>query len=179
MNDQTQSEPPKNEILGKTTLLERIQHYRAILEETVRELDDERLCRPGLEDWSIKDHLAHLSTWEKGMVELLQKRPRFAAMGVEEAFIQGRSEDEINDLIFRQNKELSVQETLRKFNQVHSEMLQLLEKLSDSELNRPYSDYVPGGDAKRKDPVIFWVIGNTYAHFDEHTAYIRGLLEIE
>jgi hypothetical protein len=95
-------------------------------------------------------------------------------MGVEQAFIQGKSENEINDLIFRQNKELSVQETLVKFQQVHSEMLRLLETLSDKDLHRAYSDYVPGGDVSRKDPVILWVIGNTYAHFDEHTAYIRG-----
>jgi len=177
MSNQSQSNRPEKEILSKTALLERIQHYRAILEETVRELDEEKLSQPGPEAWAVKDHLAHVATWEKGMVELLHKRPRFAAMGVEEAFMQGRSEDEINDLIFHQNKELSVQETLRKFNQAHSEMLKLLEKFSDSDLNRPYSDYVPGGDAKRKDPVIFWVIGNTYAHFDEHTAYIRRLLE--
>ncbi len=179
MSDQANSTYSEKQVLNKAALLERIQHYRAILEETVRELDDEQLCRPGTESWSIKDHLAHVATWEMGMVELMNKRPRFAAMGVEEAFMQGRSEDEINDLIFRQNKELSVQETLRKFNHVHSEMLQLLEKFSDSDLHRPYSDYVPGGDANRKDPVIFWVIGNTYAHFDEHQAYIKKLLETE
>jgi hypothetical protein len=163
--------------LSKEVLLERIDHYRLMLEDTIRSLDEEQLSQPGPEEWSIKDHLAHLAVWETGMVELLRKRPRFEAMGVEPAFIQGKSEEEINDLIFRQNKELNVQGTLQKFKQAHVEMLQLLDKLSDSDLHKPYSDYVQGGDVNRKDPVILWVIGNTYAHFDEHTAYIRRLLE--
>lgn len=179
MNQEVSLNPPSKEILNKQTLLERTQHYRAILEETIQDLDEETLSLPGPESWSIKDHLAHLAVWEQGMVELLNKRPRFAAMGVEQAFQQGKSETEINDLVFRQNKSLTVQETLQKFEQVHSEMLQLLDNLSDEELHKPYSNFVPGGDEQRTDPVIYWVIGNTYAHFDEHTAYIRRLLEAQ
>ena len=177
MSDQANSTYPKKRGLSKTTLLERIDRYRLMLEDTIRSFDEEQLSQPGPEGWSIKDHLAHLAVWETGVVELLRKRPRFAAMGVEQAFIKGKSENDINDLIFRQNKELTVQEALEKFKQAHAEMLKLLASMSDTDLHRPYSDFVAGGDVNRKDPVILWVIGNTYAHFDEHTAYIRRLLE--
>ena len=179
MSQQTSLKPPSREVLSKAALLERIDHYRLILEGTIRGLDVEQLSRPGPEGWSVKDHLAHLAVWMHGMVELLNRRSRFAAMGVEQAFNQGKSESEVNDLIFRQNKDLSVQETRQKFEQAYAEMLQMLETLSDADLHKPYSDYVAGGDANRQDPVILWVIGNTYAHFDEHQAYIKRLLEID
>lgn len=177
MNEQTSQAPSDRQVLSKQTLLERIQHYRSVLDETIRGLDENQLSQPGPELWSIKDHLAHLAVWEQGMLALLKGQPRFAAMGVEQAFKDGRSETEINDLIFRHNQDLPVQQVLEKYGQVHAEMMALLEQLSEPDLHRPYATFVPGGDEQREDPVILWVIGNTYAHFDEHTAYIRRLLE--
>lgn len=179
MSDQANSNQSENQVLSKATLLERIRHYRAVLDDTIEGLDEQQLNQLGSESWAVKDHLAHLATWELGVAELLKRKPRFAAMGVETAFQQGKSETEINDLIFRQNRDLSAGEALEKFERVHADMMALLDNLNEADLHRPYSDYVPGGDAQRKDPVIFWVIGNTYAHFDEHTAYIRKLLEKE
>jgi hypothetical protein len=177
MSQQTSLTPPSKEILTKVTLLERIYHYRSILEATISSLSESQLSAPGPESWAIKDHLVHIAVWEQGVVTLLQKGDRFAAMGVADAFRQGKSETEINDLIYRQHKDQPVQEIRRIFQASHAQMLKVLDKLSDADLNRPYSDYVPAGDPNRLDPVMYWIIGNTYAHFDEHTAYIRNLLE--
>lgn len=179
MNKKKTVEIPEKQVLSKAALLERIRHYRAALDETIAGLDERQLTQPGPEAWAVKDHLAHLATWEQGVVDLLKRKPRFAAMGVEQAFQEGKSETEINDLIFRQNRDLTVGEVLAKFEQVHAAMMGILENLSEADLHRSYSDFVPGGDEQRTDPVIYWVIGNTYAHFDEHTAYIRRLLEEE
>ena len=71
------------------------QASRLALENTLRLLSDEQMTKPGPSGWSIKDHLAHLAVWEMGIAELLRRRPRFAAMQVEEAVAQGRSEEEV------------------------------------------------------------------------------------
>jgi len=94
-NDNQDESLPQN----KAELLERIQRSRSALEGTLSALSEDQLRQAGPSGWSIKDHLAHLATWELGIVELLRHRPRFAAMQIEEAISQGKSEEEINDLI--------------------------------------------------------------------------------
>ena len=163
--------------MSKDELLERIQGSYAALEETLRLLSEDQLDRPGPSGWAVKDHLAHLAVWEVGIAELLQRRPRFVAMQVEEAMSQGQSQDEINDLIFQRNVSLSLAQARRFLQSAHQQMLQALEPLSDDDLYKPYAAYVPEGDQVRQDPVMGWIIGNTFAHFDEHNGYIGELLD--
>lgn len=161
----------------KAELLERIQRSRSALEGTLSSLSEAQLLQSGPSGWSIKDHLAHLATWELGIVELLRHRPRFAAMQIEEAISQGKGEQEINDLIYRRHAALSLSEVMNEFRTAHQQMLQTLESLDDEDLFKPYSHYLPEGSEPRLDPVINWVVGNTYEHFDEHHGYIRELLK--
>jgi hypothetical protein len=162
--------------MSKRELLERIQQSYAALEVTLHPLSEDQLLRPGPSGWAVKDHLAHLAVWELGVAELLKRRPRFAAMQVVEAVSQGRSEDEINDLIYRRNAGLSPAQASEFFQSSHQQMLQALEPLSDDDLYKPYAAYVPEGDQARQDPVMNWIIGNTFAHFDDHNRWIRDLL---
>ena len=157
--------------------VERASVARADLEDLIASLSEEQMTSPGPEHWSIKDHLAHLATWELGIVELLGHRPRFAAMQIEEAISQGKSEEEINDLIYRRHAALSLPEVMAEFQTAHQQMLQTLGRLDDGDLFRPYSHYLPEGSEGRLDPVLYWIIGNTYEHFDEHHGYIRALLK--
>ncbi len=161
----------------KGELLRRIDHARRALESEIQRLSDEQLTQRGPFGWSVKDHLAHLSTWELGIVELLQKRPRFAAMGVEEAVSQGKTEDEINELIFRRRENRTPAEVLADFHKVHARMMELLESMDEEALFRPYASYLPPGTTGSQLPVIHWIAGNTYEHFDEHRGYIRALLD--
>ena len=172
-NDSQDESVPQN----KAELLEHIQHSRSALEGTLSSLSEAQLLQAGPSGWSIKDHLAHLATWELGMVELLRHRPRFAAMQIEEAISQGKSEEEINDLIYKRHANLSLSEVMAEFQTAHQQLLQTLGQLDDEDLFRPYSHYLPEGSEGRQDPVIYWLIGNTYDHFDEHHGYIRALLK--
>ncbi len=161
---------------SKAGLLERIQAAYEALGETLRPLSDDQLSRPGPEVWAVKDHLAHLAAWELGVAELLQRRSRFAAMGIEEPVGPGQSWDNINDLIYRQNAGLSPSEALEKFHSSHRQMLQALAALSDEDLYKPYAAYLPEGSQGRQDPVLNWIVGNTFEHFDEHNGWIRAIL---
>jgi len=160
----------------KADALERIHRSWLSLEEAIARLEAGEMQVPGPEGWSIKDHLAHLTTWELGIVELLHKRARFEAMGVQEAVSNGRSEDEINDLIFRRRANRTAADVLAYFAEVHDRMVDVLRSMDDEDLMRPYSSFLPEGATGSEMPVIGWIVGNTYAHYDEHRRTIQALL---
>lgn len=164
----------------KAELVERIRRAYDALEETLRPLSDAQLSRPGPEGWAVKDHLNHLTAWELGIVEHLQHRPRFAIMQVEDAVSQGKSEDEINDLIYKRNASLSAAEALERFRSAYRQLLAVFDTLTDDDLYQPYNFFLPEGikapGSRREDPVINWVVGNTFEHFEEHNQWIKELL---
>lgn len=172
MVDQEPSEPK----ISKAELLERIHASYSSLKETFQLLSDEQLSRPAPTGWAIKDHLAHLAAWELGIAKLLQHQPRFAAMQVDDTMEKDMGTDELNDLIYQNNAGLSPAEANQKLADAHAQMLQSLTALSDDDLYRPYADYMPEGSQGFQDPVLGWIIGNTYEHFDEHQVYIREFL---
>lgn len=171
MNDLNKAQPTI-----KAELLVRISQARTILEETIKSLSEEQFSLVGSGEWSIKDHLAHLATWELGIAELLCRRPRFAAMRVEEAVSQGKSEAEVNDLIYHRHAALPLAEVMHEFHEAHHQLLAALEQLDDEDLLKPYAAYVPDGSGDPEKPVLNWIIGNTYEHFNEHLGYIQRIL---
>lgn len=97
-------------------------------------------------------------------------------MGLEPEEAKGLDFDQINDLVKRRHAHLSLQEALAFFQEAHRRMIETLNEMSDEDLYRPYQEFVPAGSGSRQDPVIGWIIGNTYEHFDEHLGYIRVLV---
>src|SRR5688572_27717665 len=91
--------------LDKTALLERIRQARSALEQSVGRLSDERLVAPGPDGWSAKDHLAHLVTWEQSLVAMLERRPRYIAMGLDEATYLGNEADGLNAIFYQRSKD--------------------------------------------------------------------------
>jgi len=171
------TEPADDTPITVAELLRRIERSRQALEQTVAPLSEAQLTARGPSGWAVKDHLAHLATWELGIVELLHSRPRFEAMGVGEAVLNGKSEDEINDLIFRRRANRTAADVLAYFADVHERMLEVLRAMDDEDLMRPYASFLPEGATGSNLPVIGWIVGNTYAHYDEHRRYVEALVD--
>ena len=72
------------------------------LDERLQSLSNAQLtacAAPG--EWSIKDHIAHLMVYERGMVALLRHEPRWAAMQLSVKFVRdSESFDEINAVLY-------------------------------------------------------------------------------
>jgi uncharacterized damage-inducible protein DinB len=146
---------------------------RAIEGRSERELTELRDAA----GWSVKDHLYHLAAWERGMIYLLQKRPRDEGMGIDERSFIELDADAINAIIFEQHKDLPLSEVLETFDAVHRDMVSLLSTMSWSDLARAYSYYAPDEPGETRDqPVLYWVFGNTAGHFEEHCAWIEEIL---
>ena len=149
------------------------------LDEQLRSLSEAQLTActaPG--EWSIKDHIAHLMVYERGMVALLHHEPRWAAMQLSLKFVRdSASFDEINAVLYEHYRARPAPEVLAALRDVHQELLQALAGLTDEDLFKPYAAYQPQDpEANDHDPVLGWLIGNTYAHYAEHLPWMEDLL---
>ncbi len=166
--------------IGKTELIERIQRSWDFLEASIADMSEHELT--GIrspEGWAVKDHLAHLDAWEAGVVGLLEKRPRHAAMRLEKPDDLRLGEDEINDILFKHTRHLPLAEVQASLRRTHQQMVAALTRMSDEDLYRPYSYYATAGSPgeHRSNPVIEAIIGNTYEHFDSHVEWARALVK--
>ena len=158
-------------------LKDMMQASRDRLSGLLSQLSDEEMSVVDPESgWAIKDHLVHIACWEVGIAALLQGRDRWAAMGVDEDTRNRVSMDQLNDLICEQNRNLTADDARVTLEGAHREMMTALEGLTDDDLQRPYSHFLgqpPGEDTR---PIINWIAGNTYGHYDEHSEWIAAYL---
>jgi hypothetical protein len=82
--------------------------------------------------------------------------------------------DEINAVIHRHYLDVPLEEVLAYYQEAHVELVAAIEKLSDDDLLRPYSYFQPDDPIRdAATPVINWIIGNTFDHYEEHLQLIR------
>jgi hypothetical protein len=129
------------------------------------------------EGWTVKDHVIHMTAWERSVVFFLQGKPRHEGLGVEEQLYQTGDDDAINDAVYEQRKDLPLTDVLAQFRNVHSQLLNLMQPLSDADLQKPYRHYLPNEPGDGADRKAFDVIyANAADHFREHLSYIRALI---
>lgn len=163
--------------MNKTELVKLIEESREKLEGVIGRLSDTQLTQTTDNGWSAKDHLAHLAAWEAGMAALLRQQVRHEAMNVDaETFWHG-GEEAVNEMIYERNRERPLADILAFFHESHQQLMAALADLSDGDLQRTYSHYqptAPGEDNGR--PIVGWVIGNTFEHYELHQPLLEGLL---
>ncbi len=168
---------PKN----KQEALAVMAKEREALEKTFQGLSDPQLTTPGAEGWSIKDHLMHIAVWEQGIVALLNKQSRYGAMGLsrEEWRMEYPDFDKkTNALIHERTKSRSLAEVRAAFRDSHQQMLDVLARLTEDDLLKPYSHYAPEeAPSDDKRPVFAWIAGNTFGHYAEHREWIQAIID--
>lgn len=165
-------------ITTKADLLPQIEEQWTALHTLFNTLTDHQLTQIKNPDgWSIKDHVAHMTAWENSVIAVLTGKPRHIGLGVPEVVYASNNLDAINKVIFEAHKDDPTHVVFPAFHQTHHQLLDLLDGMSDEDLNQPYSHYLPnekttGGHL----PVINVVYGNTIHHFKEHLGWIVALL---
>jgi hypothetical protein len=161
---------------NKANLMMLIDRSWSELNAALSQLSEEQATKIKDEQgWTVKDHLVHLAAWERSALFLLRGKPRHEGLRVEESVYENGDDDQINDNVYRQTQDLSLNEAREELTEVHGQMLQQLEGLSDEDLHKPYSHYLPteGGDERKAIEVV---AGNTFSHFTEHLGWMRELL---
>jgi len=164
-------------VTTKAELLVDIEHAWTTLNATLDRLTETQMTIPhDAEGWTVKDHLIHLTFWERSVVVFLQGQPRHQGLGVEEALYLKGNDDEINAAIHQQHKDLPLSETLAQFRSTHQKLLKLLEPLTDVDLQKPYRHYLPEEPGEGDGPPALKVIyANSAHHFAEHLPWITAL----
>ncbi len=127
------------------------------LQDSYAGLPDSRLIEPGVVDtWSVKDVLAHITTWEEEALKYLPliaeggRPPRYAAEGGIDAF---------NARMTEQKRGMSLAEVRARLEETHRRLLDLVE--------RAPADHLIGQTRFRRR--LRW---DTYHHYLEHAQAI-------
>jgi hypothetical protein len=158
----------------KDKLEERIESSYNELMELIQSLGPEGLAITGSDGWAVKDHLIHLGAWELSLIGLLEGGDRPAAMGVPGT---EHETEALNRAVWALHRDKTPDEAVAFFARTHALLLSTMDKLSDADLQLPYSHYQPATKGKEGTdrPVFDWVAGNTYDHYAEHIPWITSL----
>lgn len=152
------------QVMNHEQLLQRIDTAWSALQASYRGLSDDQLTTPGVvEDWSIKDILAHITTWEEEALHHLptvmagQRPPRYAATGGIDAFNARKSEE---------NWQRSLAEVLQRHEDVHQQIIAFVVATPEEFIRT---------DTRFRHRLRL----ETYGHYSLHTAAIEAWLAVE
>lgn len=154
--------------MNKAEILTALEAGREDFLELIEDLSEEEMEQPRVvEDWSVKDILAHLARWEAELVRLLWQ----ARQGEKPTTIHFTSVkiDEINARWYAESKERPLERVLEDFHGVRNQTIRRVETFSNKDLTDPNRFPWLGGE-----PLTKWIAGDSFEHEAEHAAHIRG-----
>jgi hypothetical protein len=121
--------------VNREQLLKRLDTAWAAFQASYAGLSDVRLVEPGVvEDWSVKDLIAHVSWWEE---EALQQLPLVLAGGRPPRYsVRYGGIDAFNALKSEQVRELALADVLAQSGATHRRLVTYLETVSEEEFAR-------------------------------------------
>ncbi len=149
--------------MDKHQFLKKVDQGWAALEAAYAGLPEARLAEPGVVgDWSVKDLLAHVTTWEE---EALKYLPLILAGGRPPRYsTQYGGLDAFNALITEQKRGLSLAEAQAQRASTHQRLLDYLSGVPAE----PFASDTPFRHRLRME---------TYGHYSLHTKMIRAWRE--
>jgi hypothetical protein len=168
----------ERQVSTKVELLSDIEQSWTRLNTALNQLTESQLTTiQDAQGWTVKDHLIHLTRWERSVVFFLQGLLRHQGLGVEEAVYLKGPDDAINAVIYQQTRDVSLRDALAEFRATHQQLLQILQPLTDDDLHKHYRDFLPEEPGDGDGPTAMNVIyGNTAHHFSEHLEWIEALV---
>jgi hypothetical protein len=143
-------------------LLDSLEAAWAALTESYAGVPDAKLVEPGVvDDWSVKDVLSHVTTWEE---EALRHLPLIIAGGTPPRYAAQGGIDAFNARATEAGRRLSLAEVLRRRDKTHARLLEFIG-------SQPAGTFAGQTRARRRLRL------DTYGHYPEHTAAIRAWRE--
>jgi hypothetical protein len=145
--------------MRKGQVLDKIERAWKAFKESYAGFTDAQLLQPGVtEDWSVKDILAHVSTWEdetlKHLPHVLQgvRPPRYSVLygGI----------DAFNAQMTERKRSLSLSEVLRQLDETHARLVEYVQ-------SAPEEQFTKETRFRRRLRL------DTYSHYPIHTQAIR------
>src|SRR5438477_611804 len=144
--------------MDKQQLLKQLEKAWTAIKESYDGLSDSQLTEPGVVgDWSVKDILAHVTTWEE---EALKYLPLILTGGKPPRYIQFGGIDAFNAQMTEQKRSLALSEVLRQLDETHRRLIDYLQN-------------VPEEHFTRETPFRHRLRLDAYSHYPQHARAIR------
>jgi hypothetical protein len=156
----------------KAEVIERIDRAWATLESTLAELNEAALTTPG-DDWSVKDHLAHIEGWERYLLALLERRSPSTAIGIDLAAFRSTDDDGLNELVREPTKAQPLSQVLADLRRTHERLRAVVAAVPEDDLERLAAHYQPDELADDTDSIAGWITHVCDEHLREHVAWIQ------
>lgn len=166
--------------MDKTEVLQRIDDGWRRLTELVEGIDPTTFVQPVKDEWSPKDHVAHVAAWEGFLLAILERRDRHRSMGVGD--LRGKETDAINDAVFQARRNLAPDEVRTVLAETHRKVRAAIESLSDADLRRPRSDFQPAESEdgeSGEESLLDEIEWNTWGHYEKHIEWLTALIPQE
>jgi hypothetical protein len=145
--------------MDKQQLLKQLDRAWAAIKESYAGLSDSQMTEPGVtDDWSVKDILAHVTTWEEEALKYLPliieggRPPRYS--------VKYGGIDAFNAQMTEQKRSLSLSEVLRQLDETHRRLIDYVQ-------NAPEAQFTRETRFRRRLRL------DTYSHYPGHTQMIR------
>jgi len=159
----------------KADLIEGINRAWSNLERTIAGSDEEALTTPGGDRWSVKDHLAHIESWERYLLALLERRSPSAAIAIDLATLRSTEDDPLNELLVEPTREQPLSQVLANLRRTHERLLVAIAAVPEGDLERLAADYQPEELAGDTDSIAVWIHHICDEHLRDHVDWIQPL----
>jgi hypothetical protein len=154
--------------MNKARLLTGIREEWARWEASLDGMDEVQMTRPGVTGvWSVKDIIAHITWFEREMVDMLQAR---ALIGSD---LWQLPADQRNARIFEENRDRPLHEVLAEAKRVHQQLSEGVEALAEDDVVDPHRFRGMPEDWKPWEVIV----ENSSEHYRDHSRDLGTWLE--
>lgn len=160
--------------MSKSRLIEEMKAGRASFELLLASLTAEAYLRiPVTGEWSVKDILAHIETWDRRFLGWIEVDERGEELPDPKPGLIWDDLDGINQQSFEQNKQRSLADVRAGYAESYRLLLAKAESLPEENLLDPKRYAWTNGD-----PLWQYFAANSYGHYGEHIEQIRRTAEL-
>jgi len=154
--------------MTKQELIEKIERSHSEWEALISQIGRDRLGEPGVTgDWSVKDLIAHVAAWQQRVLDRMD-----ADKTGQPAEFTGWDVNDVNDRLYERHRGRSAEDILAFGRDTYARFIEHIGALTEEQI------FKSGHFSFTKENVLYdWIAGDTFEHYDEHSATIREWLQ--
>ena len=144
--------------MDKQQLLKQLEKAWMALKESYAGLSDSQMTEPGVMDnWSVKDILAHVTTWEE---EALKYLPLIITGGRPPRYSQSGGIDAFNAQMTEKKRGFTLSDVLKQLDDTHRQLIDYIQSVPEEQFTR---------ETRFRHRLRL----DTYSHYPGHSRAIR------
>ncbi len=145
----------------KEELIESIRATRELLERKFSKLTPEQMVWPGsMDNWSVKDILAHLVDWEQRFIGWYKAGLRGEVPETPAPGMTWRELPKLNQEGYEQHNDESLEHVLEQYEKSYLEILEIVEGMEEEEIfEARYYEWTGNSS------LLSWIAANTSSHY--------------